>query len=148
MSGGHPTYITCPREYASWHSMKTRCYTSTARRYHLYGGRGIKVCQQWRITHGFQQFYKDMGPRPVGTTLDRIDNNGDYEPSNCRWATVMEQANNKNNNKYIVINGLSKTLAEWARHFGLTEKLVYNRRVLGWPDDQLFLPVKKKMLMF
>lgn len=79
--------------YRSYRAMKTRCYSSNFIHYHSYGGRGITVCPQW--VDSFKQFYADMGDRPVNKTLDRIDVDGNYEPSNCKWSTASEQANNR-----------------------------------------------------
>jgi len=86
--GGHGT-----REYHSWRSMKHRCYNRQSKDYPNWGGRGIRVCAEWVIS--FEAFYADMGPRPRGTTLDRKNNNGNYNPSNCRWATAVEQNSNR-----------------------------------------------------
>jgi len=87
------------KEYNSWNNMKIRCYNPSHKQYKDYGGRGIRVCNEW--LNSFEQFYKDMGPRPIGTTLDRINNNKGYEPSNCRWSTPKEQSKNRRNSDKI-----------------------------------------------
>lgn len=88
--------------YHTWSTMKARCYNPNSTKYHLYGGRGIAVCERWR--HSFTNFLEDMGDRPEGHTLDRIDPDKEYSPDNCRWSTVSDQ--NKNRRSYTKATGL------------------------------------------
>lgn len=112
-------------EYKTWKSMKRRCLDEKSNSYKNYGGRGIAICDRWK--HSFKNFLSDMGKRPEGTSLDRIDNLGNYEPSNCRWATAIEQANNKRNNVTFVLNGITDTLANHCRRAQKPYKAMKNR---------------------
>lgn len=85
--------------YSTWNGMKQRCYNDKATAYEYYGKRGITVCERWLSEKGFENFLEDMGKRPIGRTIDRKDNDGNYEPSNCRWATDEEQRNNTSRSK-------------------------------------------------
>ena len=105
--------------YRTWKSMLMRCNNPNVKGYKHYGGRGIKVCDRWSGHLGFENFVNDMGERPTPEhTLDRVDYNGDYEPSNCRWATHEAQCNNKRNNSYVVLNGEEITCAQLCKRYG------------------------------
>jgi hypothetical protein len=122
------------REYRSWESMLARCECITNKEYPDWGGRGIKVCERW---HDFNNFYADMGARPKGTTLDRIDNNGDYEASNCRWATAKTQSNNRRSNTLITYKGRTQTLQQWADETGICSGTISQRiRKRGWSIEK------------
>lgn len=106
------------KEYRVWADMLSRCRDSKSKNYPSYGGRGISVCSQW--LGSFETFIRDMGERPSSKhSLDRIDNNGDYEPSNCRWVTREVQDNNRRSNIFFTYNGETKTLTQWAVCLGV-----------------------------
>lgn len=131
--------------HKAWVNMKSRCYSEKSEYYKHYGGRGIKVCDRW--LESFENFYEDMGDKPSKDhSLDRIDNDGDYCPENCRWATWEEQANNRSNNRTVNIKGKSKTLAEWCREYDIDQRLVSSRvSGLGWSyEDALTTPLTNK----
>ena len=104
--------------YGIWAGITTRCYNTKDSSYKSYGARGIKMADEWR--HDPVRFHQDVGDPPEGMTLDRIDVNGDYTPSNVRWATYKEQANNKRNNVRLTHEGVTKTLTEWAEAIGMS----------------------------
>ena len=108
-----------------------------------YGGRGIKVCDEWHDIQNFEKWVKD-NPFFKGATLDRIDSNGDYEPSNCRWATMYEQDNNRRNTIKIEWNGETHTISQWAKITGLNRSTLNNRYYRGIRGDELFRPVIEK----
>lgn len=114
------------KEYKTWCSMKRRCLVPKERSYKDYGGRGITVCKNWKDS--FENFFKDMGYAPSPEySIDRIDVNGNYEPSNCRWATDKQQRRNKRNNFNITYNNETHCLAEWCEILNLKDKIVRNR---------------------
>jgi hypothetical protein len=104
-------------EYETWSRIKARCMNKNHPDYYLYGARGIKVCDRW---DAFENFLLDMGSRPENTSIDRIDVNGNYEPSNCRWADLKVQSRNKRTNRFYELNGLKMCMADWAKHLGIS----------------------------
>jgi hypothetical protein len=114
--------------------MLARCLTPSDKYYPRYGGRGITVCPEWRE---FLNFYHDMGPRPSkGHSIDRIDNNGPYEPGNCRWATWTEQERNRRNNRLLTINGETLPVSAWAEKTGVPAGKIYLRLRYGIPPEK------------
>lgn len=128
------------REYRSWTKMKLRCLNKNYHEAHLYSGRGIKIYEPWL---DYKNFIADMGRCPDGHSLDRIDVNGNYEPSNCRWADRYMQANNKRNNRIIFHNGRSDTLSNWCNELHVDYKRVIRRLSLGWSFEQAILPSRR-----
>lgn len=125
--------------YISWIGMRARCLNPNDDHYDGYGARGITVCDRWRDS--FENFLLDMGDRPPIKTLDRIDVNGNYEPSNCRWATPREQANNKRNSAHLTIGGVTKTILEWENESPIENSSIRKRLEKGWTaHDAVFTP--------
>lgn len=122
-------------EYLAWSAMIERCYNHKAKAYKHYGARGIAVCERW---FAFESFLADMGPRPTPTySLDRIDNNGNYEPGNCRWTTRTTQMRNTRVNHFLELNGERRTIAEWCEKLGMSYSTVSERiRRYGWTTEQ------------
>lgn len=126
-------------EQKTWYSMCERCNNPRCPAYSHYGERGIKVCNRWNCgIDGFYNFLEDMGKRPNGTTLDRIDVNGDYCPENCRWADNITQQNNKRNNRLMTISGETKTVTQWAREYGVSVPTVFSRIRRGEGGERIF----------
>lgn len=122
--------------FRCWADMLRRCKSSGCKAYKHYGGRGIKVCERW---HEFENFVKDMGDKPDGGELDRINNDGDYCPENCKWSTRTEQLRNQRRSTAIEIDGATKTLSEWALFYGVVSPAVASGRIhYGWDAVRAF----------
>lgn len=119
----------------AWNQMIARCYDPEHPKYPSYGGRGIKVCDRWICR---RLFIEDMGERPKDKTLNRIDNDGNYSPENCEWATYLEQAHNRRDNRNITYNGETRCLSDWAREIGIYRKTLAQRLDNGWTVEQAF----------
>lgn len=126
--------------YYSWAAMMSRCLNVAHPRYCDYGGRGITVCERWLK---FENFFADMGKRPKGKTLDRINNDGGYELSNCRWATLVEQNNNTRQNRRITYQGETLNITQWSERTGLKLLTIHMRLKRGWSiQDALTVPTQ------
>ena len=131
------------KPYAAWQQMKERCLNSNSKSYKYYGGRGITVCKEWKDS--FENFYKDMGDRPIKMTIDRIDNDGNYCKENCRWATINQQNNNRSTNNPITFRGKTLNITAWSRHVGKPLSTIINRINRGWEIEKvLFYTTKTK----
>lgn len=123
-------------EYTSWKEMKRRCYNPRFREYHLYGGRGIVICDRW--IEAFTNFLDDMGNKPFPeATVERKDVNGPYSPENCVWASPMEQGANMRKNVMLTLNGETMHLRAWARKLGIQHGVLRHRLQLGWPIEKV-----------
>ena len=120
----------------TWHQMITRCYDETASNYKYYGGKGVRVFEEWR--NSFQSFYEWSLANGYDHTLtiDRIDVNGDYSPYNCRWVDMKTQCNNRSNNIIIEFNGEKHTIPEWSTILGIKQYVIRNRLNRGWSVDE------------
>lgn len=122
-------------EYVAWCHMRDRCNNHKAKSYRFYGQRGITVCDRWQ--NSFAAFIEDMGRKPKPElTIDRINSAGNYEPGNCKWSTMTEQQNNKQNNHRIEYNGIIQTLTQWARQFGIPPNVLLWRIRAEWPTER------------
>lgn len=138
----YPQGYTKTRLYRIWSSIKSRCKDKTNK---TYGGRGIILCEEWG--DDFMNFYHWANNNGYNDTLtiDRIDVNGNYEPSNCRWTTYVKQNNNRRNNTYLSYNGEKHTIAEWGRLLNMNPNMIIARMKLGWSDEKvLTYPIDRK----
>lgn len=127
-----------------WVGIKNRCDNKNEPSYPRYGGRGIGYCSEWADFQNFERDLKALGPRPAGSTLDRIDNNLPYAPDNVRWATPKQQARNTRNNKLLTHNGETLCIAEWAERLGLGRTTIADRIRYGWSIERALSTPKLK----
>lgn len=130
------------RSYLTWDAMIQRCTNPRNKKWHRYGGRGIIIHETWR---SFDKFLADMGERPEGMTLDRINNDGNYEPTNCRWATPITQGNNRGNNRVVKVGNSEMTVSEASRLLGGNRSSVRYRLANGWSEhDAVSTPLNSR----
>jgi len=128
--------------YRAWVQMVRRCENPKDPAFHNYGGRGIKVCERW---HDFMLFITDMGARPAGFQIDRENNDGNYEPGNCRWVTYKINRNNQRTNRLVTVDGRTQTIAQWADERKLNYRTLNNRINRGWSaEDAITQDVQKR----
>lgn len=131
------------KSYTVWMSMNSRCNNPNNEYYYAYGGRGISICDRWK---DYVNFLEDMGEVPQSMTIDRIDNDGDYSPENCRWATRKQQANNRNTTNQIAWRGETHSLPEWADKLEIPLKTIACRFHRGWDPERMFTqPVRRSV---
>ena len=133
--------------HKEWEAMKRRCYNPNTEKYYRYGGRGIVVCDRWRDS--FEAFYEDVSKLlhfgEQGYTLNRINNDGNYEPNNVEWATQKEQANNRQSNHLLTFNGKTQTIVQWADETGIKSATIARRLKKGWSVEKaLTTPTQKR----
>jgi hypothetical protein len=126
--------------YGVWKGIRARCFRKTEPSYKRYGGRGISVCAEWLEFKPFYDWAISSGYEKR-LTIERINNDGNYEPSNCKWATLAEQQNNKRNNIKITKNNQTKTASQWGKELGIMPCTIYSRIRYGWAKEELLLPV-------
>jgi len=119
--------------------MLQRCSNAKSKSYANYGGRGIRVCARW--VDSFAAFCADMGPRQEKHQIDRINNNGDYSPDNCRWVSAKQNNNNKRNNVHLTFNGETRTVTEWADHLRVSASVLRERLRNGWTTEEALSPI-------
>jgi len=128
----HGMYKT--KTFLTWKGMSARCNSNVPQAYKNYKGKGIKVCDRWLE---FKNFYEDMGEKPEGLTIERINSNKNYEKSNCKWGTMGEQARNRDGNRYIEFNGKNQTIMDWANDLGVSWNCIKSRiDIYHWPVEK------------
>lgn len=141
-NGGIPKARDACRTWHIWRDMRARCTNPKWWLYRYYGARGITVCDRWMAS--FKNFFDDMGRRPEGMQLDRIDNSKGYGPDNCRWATRAEQQRNTRQTRHITYQGQTQCLADWAKQAGMAPNALGSRLKLGWTMERAMTePVRK-----
>jgi hypothetical protein len=123
------------KTYRAWSGLKQRCFNQKEKQFKDYGGRGITVCERW--VNSFEAFLADMGECPEGMSIDRIDNDGNYEPGNCHWTTKKEQSRNTRGNHPITFNGKTQTAIEWAEELGISAGIIRNRLYSKLPTERV-----------
>lgn len=149
-SCGCQHYLACvthgqteTRLYHIWCTMKARCNRPSSKKYYRYGGRGIKLCQEWNDFRPFMEWALSNGYSD-NLSIDRIDNDAGYNPQNCRWATTKEQANNRSTNRTIIIDGERHNMGEWGEIYGIKPSLIHKRLSYGWSEkDAVTIPKGK-----
>ena len=143
---GHYSNNSESKVHMAWRSMISRCYGSKPQ-HQTYREKNIQVCDRWRFgengIHPFALFLQDVGLPPYKFhSIDRINNDGNYEPSNVRWATSKQQANNRGTTKKLTLNGVTKTLSQWSQEFGWPQSIIWGRIQLGWSDEKILTTPK------
>lgn len=136
------------RLYNTWCSMRERCKNPHHSDYSRYGGRGIRVCEEWDKDYSIFRDWAMQNGYTDNLTIDRIDNNGNYEPCNCRWVTRREQNRNYSRNHFITYNGETKCLSDWADYFGISRTTVLFRLKQGKPLDEVFSTIDGRTIRF
>lgn len=120
-------------EYRCWMGMRDRCNNKNSKYFKNYGARGIKLSPRW---DKFENFFADMGKRPTGTFIERIDNEKGYSPDNCKWADRVEQNNNKRTNRLLIFRGETKTATQWGKIYGISYNTITERLARGWSVEK------------